>query len=473
MAIVSGGSPHSTGVWYDVAYDRVLSPPAVATWNGLQAGTCTSGVLTGTTTEYEEGDDIDVSKLNGGAPTGDGGINSIDPNRLVRDPRKNCAPVFPWNFVRTNTIFGVIHGASGYTAWSDKHPTYAAVSGPGDGSNVDDYYSPEINSPVVALPGVVTPTGVSCAAIRDNTQTGAWTDSFENIQCYDSLKVNAILNEIRGMTHDGKHTAFVPNIFGMNFQVVSVGQKLIEKNVGSGGYLDAAGTPSTKLLGEIEFVDTAAIGKFVDELNNQGLYDSTLIIITAKHGQSPIDPNRFFPIPGPNGNNGQSPANIIDSLLPASESPTGGGIGPTEDDVSLLWLADQKQTGNAVSMLQANAAAAGIGEIFYGPAVGTAYGSPGTPPTGDPRIPDIIVTPNFGVVYTTSSKKQEEHGGFSHDDTNVIMLVSHPSLSPQWLTTHVETTQVAPTILKALGLDPQSLDAVRGEGTQPLPGLSF
>jgi hypothetical protein len=31
--------------------------------------------------------------------------------------------------------------------------------------------------------------------------------------------------------------------------------------------------------------------------------------------------------------------------------------------------------------------------------------------------------------------------------------------------------QVAPTILKALGLDPNALDAVRSEGTRVLPDL--
>jgi hypothetical protein len=124
-------------------------------------------------------------------------------------------------------------------------------------------------------------------------------------------------------------------------------------------------------------------------------------------------------------------------------------------------------------MLQANATSAGIGEILYFPAIGTMFNGAGIPPTGDPRAPDIIVTPNFGVVYTGSSKKQEEHGGFSHDDTNVMMLISYPSFSPQWLSTPVQTMQIAPTILKALGLDPQSLDAVQQEGTQALPGLAF
>ncbi len=477
MAIVTGGSPRTVGAFYDVAYDRSLDPPAKTTGNGLAAGPCVAGAdAIGTTTEYEEGIDIDQSKLNGGAPGAgltDGGIRSIDPRRLVRDPKKNCAPVFPWNFVRTNTIFGVIHGAGGYTAWSDKHPSYSSVSGPGNGTNVDDYYSPDINSIVVNLPGVTTPTGISCATIPDPSQTGSWTDSFQNVQCYDTLKVNAILNQIDGKRHGGVRKAPVPNIFGMNFQAVSIGQKLIEANVGTGGYLDGAGTPTDNLFSEIGFVD-ASIGEMVSRLKDRGLFDSTLIVITAKHGQSPIDPNRFFPIPGPSGNNGETPANLIASLLPWSESPNNPtGIGPTQDDVSLLWLQDSNQTGSAVSILEENASKAGIGQIFYGSSLEQMFNKPGLPPFGDPRSPDIIVTPNVGVIYTGSSKKLEEHGGFGHDDTNAVLLLSNPSLPARTITTEVGTVQVAPTILKALGLAPASLDAVRIEGTRVLPGTNF
>ncbi len=127
---------------------------------------------------------------------------------------------------------------------------------------------------------------------------------------------------------------------------------------------------------------------------------------------------------------------------------------------------------SAVNTLEANAAAAGIGQIFYGPSLQTMFNAPGLPPN-DPRTPDIIVQPNAGVVYTGSSKKQSEHGGFSHDDTNVILLVSNPSFQASTVTSSVETAQVAPTILQALGLDPNSLDAVQSEGTPVLPGLNF
>ena len=76
------------------------------------------------------------------------------------------------------------------------------------------------------------------------------------------------------------------------------------------------------------------------------------------------------------------------------------------------------------------------------------------------------------MIYTGSLKKQSEHGGFAHDDTNVMLLVSNPAIhESRTVTTFVETAQVAPTILRLLGLDPNALDAVRIEGTRLLPDL--
>jgi len=472
MSIVSGATPRTLGVYYDVAYDRSLDAPKKTTGNGVQAGPCTAGAApTGTTTEYEEGIDIDQTKLNGGAPGAsltNGGLASIDPTRLPRDPSKGCTPVWPWDFVRTNTVFGVIHGAGGFTAWSDKHPAYSSVAGHGSNGVLDDFYSPEINSTVVPLPGVVTPTGLNCSTVPDpGSDTTAWTNSFQNIQCYDTLKVQAIVNEIQGKTHDGKASQ-VPTIFGMNFQAVSVGQKLVEKsNSTKGGYLDAAATPSAALLSEIEFVDHA-MGQFISDIKSQGLWESTLIIVTAKHGQNPIDPNFYNPIL----KTGTSPATLLDNAgyIPLSEAPSNPvGIGPTEDDISLLWLKSPADTDAAIGILESNISQAGIGQIFYGPSLSINYNTPALPPGGDPRTPDIIVTPNVGVVYTGSTKKQEEHGGFAHDDTNVLLLLANPSLTPHTVYSSVGTNQVAPTILWSLGLDPTQLDGVRLEGTEVLP----
>jgi hypothetical protein len=472
MSIVTGATPKTMGVYYDVAYDRSLDAPAKTTGNGVQAGPCTPFALpTGTTTEYEEGIDIDQTKVNGGAPGAgltDGGIASIDPKRLPRDPAAGCAPVYPWNFVRVNTIFGVIHAAGGYTAWSDKHPAYSSVAGPN--GVLDDFYAPEINSNVIALPGVTTSEGISCAAIRDpGSDLTAWTNSFDNIQCYDTLKVNAIINEIHGKKHSGA-AGKVPEIFGMNFQAVSVGQKLIEANVATGGYLDAKGVPSPSLLKEIEYVD-ASIGDMINALKDTGRLENTLIIVTAKHGQSPIDPHLYQAHPGKTGN-GTSPATLLASLLPDSESPASNGIGPTEDDISLLWLKQGTDVESAVQTLEQNATAVGLGQIFYGPSVSLNYNKPGLGPGLDPRTPDIIVTPNIGVTYTGSAAKLEEHGGFSHDDTNVMLLVSNPSIKHMTVSTSTTTSQVAPTILNALGLNPNALQAVREEGTTALPEVT-
>ena len=476
MAIVSGATPRTMGVYYDVAYDRALAPPAAATGNGLAAGTCTSGVFNGTSTEYEEGIDKDQTFLNGIAATGpDGGIGSIDPAKLPRDPARGCAPVYPWNFIRVNTIFGVIHSAGGYTAWEDKHPAYASVAGPNTSGaanipqNLDDYYSPEINSVPVELPI----PGCSASADPNFASLGSYTDSFAFTRCYDALKVRGILNQIDGYTHNGSARAPVPTIFGMNFQAVSVGQKLIEANVGSGGYLDGAGAPSPILQQQIEYVD-GAIGKFVAALDKQGFADSTLIIITAKHGQSPVDSQRYTRITA-TGPVTTSPSRILDSCLPDSESNAGGQIGPTEDDISLLWLKIGCDAATEAALLETQSLAsnnsAGIGQIFYGASLTQLFNAPGLPPHADPRTPDIIVTPNVGVTYSASKKKQAEHGGFAHDDVSVLLLVSNPHLNARTVTSPVQTAQVAPTILKALGLSSARLQAVQIEGTQDLPEI--
>jgi arylsulfatase A-like enzyme len=91
-------------------------------------------------------------------------------------------------------------------------------------------------------------------------------------------------------------------------------------------------------------------------------------------------------------------------------------------------------------------------------------------PAHDPRTPDIIGVTRVGVIYTGGSKIAE-HGGFNPDDTHVALLVSHPDLPERMLAAPVATTQIAPTILRVLGLDPDELEAVRLEHTKALPGF--
>jgi hypothetical protein len=438
-ALVTGGSPVTTGLWYDDTYNRALSPPAHTDGLGNPGGAC-PGVV-GTNVAWDEAVDKDLTRLDGG-----GGLN---PNFLVRDPNNGCKTLLPHEYLRVNTIFEVVRAAGGLTAWTDKHPSYEWTNGP-SGKGVDDFYGPEINSIPVALPQF---PGCSPVPFADPTPDDGWTNSFDDIKCYDSLHVAAVINQIDGYNHDRSRKVGVPVLFGTNFQAVSVGEKLATDPVTGlkGGYTDAIGTPGQALAGELDFIDQS-IGRFVRELKAQGLFDSTLIIVSAKHGQSPIDGSKR------RGIGGGQPAATIGSADAFDIS----------DDGSLIWLTDPSLAPAVVANLSkpANQSALGIQEIFSGQALRNKFNNPGA----DPRTPDIVLKVNTGVIFTGGTKLAE-HGGFNEDDVHTALLVANPSLDRAVVKSAVSNQQVAPTILKALGLEPDELEAVRKEQIHPLPFL--
>ena len=75
-------------------------------------------------------------------------------------------------------------------------------------------------------------------------------------------------------------------------------------------------------------------------------------------------------------------------------------------------------------------------------------------------MPNVFIQPNPGVIYSGSSKKVAEHGGGSLDDTNVLLVVSNPGLHRIKVSSHVTTTQIAPTILRALDIPERLLLSV-------------
>jgi hypothetical protein len=92
-------------------------------------------------------------------------------------------------------------------------------------------------------------------------------------------------------------------------------------------------------------------------------------------------------------------------------------------------------------------------------------------PYSDPRYPDVFGRVQVGTVYTGGSKIAE-HGGDNPADRDVPLLVYAPgTVAHSRVHSWVETTQVAPTILHLLGLDPNALEAVQEEGTKVLPGI--
>jgi hypothetical protein len=481
MALATGGDPKLTGVYYDDSYDRTTYTPPAQTSTLSQ--NCTGPA--GSEAPYFENVDT-------GAPTAlnPNGIRpiigpTVDPAQLIRlKQRGMCRPLLPNDFLRTNSIFSVAHRRGMYTAWADKHPVYnAQVAGNGTPNTVNDPFNTEINADLIP-PSLVDTRGVRVTFPLPNPDgTGPFfiTDLVGNTEAYDQIKVDAILNEIDSRNSTATLAAPVPNIFGMNFQAVSVGQKLVDpilscvRNPGPkcdpkyvpGGYEPGSTSArpifTPQLKGAIKFVDNS-IGAMVNELRAKGVLATTKIIITAKHGQSPIDPAKLALI-------GHAEVTVLNKA----------GVFPamvTDDDVALIWMNPATQaadTAKGVAALQAsisNGNPARIQTLLFGPALIKQFGNPAT----DPRTPDIIIQPIPGTIYSTSKAKVMEHGGFAEDDTHVALLtvngakIVHNAPVGATITQPVRTYQVAPTILSDLGLNPNQLDSVRTEGIRVLPG---
>jgi len=446
LALITGGSPISHGLFYDVSYDRTIFDPTNVTCSGPA----------GNTMVFDES--IDVYNAQNVSQ------NVIDPTKLprIRDKYGNCVPLYPHSALRTNTIFEVAKARGWHTAWADKHPAYDLVNGP-SGKGVDDLYTPEITN----FGGLDNTHSVVCTANNDG------------------LKVQGIINEINGLSHDGKTQTGVPVIFGMNFQAVSVGQKLVKDNFENscvadtdpsinqqpGGYVDGSGTPSTVLAYGLQQTD-AALASMIAALKAAGLYNNTLFIVSAKHGQSPINPAKvnkpghFADLVAALPDGGTNPAAL--AISGANNCSTGPCGFINDDDIALIWLQGQNISSQQVTdYVNTNAVALFADEVMGGAELTLKFNDPAV----DSRTPDIIVTPTYGTTYTHSSSKNAEHGGFSYSDTNVGLIVSNPSFKSTVLKTPVATSQVAPSILHYLGVSTSALKSVQVEKTEVLPAL--
>jgi hypothetical protein len=501
-ALMTGGDPRSTGVYYDVSYSHSV----------YEAGTTNCSGPTGGDVVYDSPDDMlnavpDLlnngsgntfpsfdeggSIYPGGVDTDPGAImnltphpqSGLDPATYPIDPA-SCQPITPWDYLKVNTIFQVIHNGGLRTAWSDKHAIYSSFNGPGSGGlSIDDFFAPEIDSQAVEPNGVPYPQDDDWAHINAATKQ------------YDGYKVQAVINELDGYDHSGQNKVGVPAILGMNFQAVSVAEKVdspgtITKNpdgsytVGPkvlAGYLPGTTTPGPLLSSALDYVN-AQLQRMVDTIHKDGLQSSTAIVITAKHGQSPQNPLLLKRIKdGP----------IIDAINAAwtaqTADPNNLIVAGTDDDLWQSYLSVKTQAAadfvkdylwdhDATAVLYNNdgvnrgteqVAHSGLAEIYAGQEAADFFGVP----YSDPRYPDVFGRVQVGVVYTGGSKIAE-HGGDNPGDRDVPILVYapgtiHHGTSPQW----VETIQVAPTVLQLLGLNPDSLQAVQQEGTQVLPGI--
>ncbi len=469
---VTGGGPATTGVWYDVSYNPALLPPGTTTCTGAGAPALGAAVA------YDESADLVPTSLDAGQ--GLAGLpdsilsmtgqprSLINPAALPVDPA-TCTPIYPHSYLRVNTVFNVLRANNLRTAWSDKHAAYEIVNGRrGDG--VQDLFTPEINSST------------------DPADPGGddWTKDNAKTQQYDAYKVSAVLNQVDGYDHSRTTRVGVPALFGMNFQSVSTAEKLPTSGGLAGGYLADGVTPGPVLTSALEFVD-AKVGAILTELDARRLTGSTAVILSAKHGQSPQD--------------GASLNRINDGTILAALDAAwvkAGGSGPlvaggVNDDAMIMWLTDRspRATAFAKSFLlayngtgtgtdgQAKSSdlagnprpyiGSGLAQVLIGRQLDAFTGAR----PGDVRAPDLVGLVQHGVVYTGKKAKIAEHGGNDVQDRNVPLVVSVPgddARRGRSVGEPVTTTQIAPTVLSLLDLNPEALDAVRIEGTQTLPG---
>jgi hypothetical protein len=458
LAQMTGGNPSSTGVYYDDTFNHALLP----------AGTTScAGVAPGVEVTYFEAADRQPLALDAGQglPGLPGGIlqmtghpeTLIDPATLPVDPA-TCKPVFPHQYLKVNTIFEVARAAGLRTAWSDKHPAYEILDGP-SGTGVQDLFTPEINSDA-PTPG----------------SPDDWTTDNALTQQYDHYKVQAVLNEINGFDHSGATRLGTPAIFGMNFQTVSTAEKLPTSDGLTGGYLADGVTPGPLLRRALDFIDTE-VGSMVEALRARKLDRSTVLVLSAKHGQSPQTPSLVTRIP-------DSP--IVAALDAAWQAAHPSATTPlvaqvTDDDGMLMWLNDRSQaaadfaksfllahtgTGNDINGSPKAYTSSGLARVFAGEAAADFF----EVRPGDARVPDVFGISQVGVVFTGGRKKIAEHGGANVQDRDVPLLVSGAPIGHHEVDGRaVETTQIAPTILNLLGLDAQALKSVRIEHTRTLP----
>lgn len=451
---LTGGNPKTTGVFASDAYDRSLLPAGTTNCDNAKPG----GEVGYTGAIDRDPSAVDAGQRLSGLPDGVLGMTPapqslINPAKLPVDP-ETCKPVYPHSYLNVNTIFEVAKAHGLRTAWADEHPAYEILNGP-SGRGIDDLFTPEISSTAPA------------------PATGDWTQDNAATRQYDGYKAQAIINEIDGYDHSGTQKVGVPAVFGLNFESVASAQRLASTDGQPGGYVTANGqtTPGPVLADSLTYVDSW-VGKFVAEIQAQGLAGSTAIIVSARNGGSPTEPAALTRVDDRSIVSGLNAAWA--ALHPYAHTPL---VAFSSDGDSLsfwlndrswpavqfarLWLLAHPVTGTTLTGGQRTLAASGTQAIYAGDQVAGLFGVR----PGDPRHPDIYAEVQHGVVYTSDANKIADSGGADEQDRHVALLELLPGLQGTVVDTPVETTQIAPTVLTLLGLDPNELSAVRAEHT--------
>lgn len=338
-----------------------------------------------------------------------------------RDPVHHCAAMPPHMLLRVNTLFEVVHEEYGPTAWAGENGTITDLLRGPSGAGLDDACS---------FPS----EGMDLAAIR----------------AADDARVAAVVRWIDGRNCSGSHDASVPALFGMSFGAFAAAQLIPGM-----GYRGAAGNPSEALTATLAHID-ASIARIVKELRTRNLFDSTWVAVTAPYGQSPMDQRQRHEIQ-------LNEIRItVENVQPNLVAHINGG-GAAE-----IWLIDSSKTEATVQALNDVASRLGIQDIDAGPRLTLTLNSP----EADPRMPDIVLQAAPGVLWTREGEHLAMSDGGTLDEVeHVALLVSGAQLTGRLDPTWVPTTQLAPLLLRALGMEKFDLQALHREHSPALPGI--
>lgn len=355
----------------------------------------------------------------------DGPAGRLDESKMPRAPLRECSAVFPHDLLHVNNIFEIMRAQGGRTAWA------------GESAALTDLYQ-----------------GPSGHGLDEVCGFEHRHDDFKNNVAAsiagDDGRVAALLHWIDGKDCTGASNAPVPVLFGMSFASVGAAQAATGM-----GYSDVTGTPSRGLEESLVFTDVA-IGRIIRRLKDRHLYDSTWIIVTSPYGHAPIDQRKRRVIPI------EELTAVANSIHPGLAAHVSGG------DVGMVWLRDPSLAPAVVQAYGDRSAALGIQEIYSGAKLGLTL----NPPDQDSRMPDIILQPERGIVWISSSDPAPAtYGGMQDEDTHAALLVAGSQLTGRVDKTWVPTSQVAPLLLRALGIEKFDLQALHREHTPALPGI--
>ena len=256
----------------------------------------------------------------------------------------------------------------------------------------------------------------------------------------DRARVDALIGWIDEPT--------VHALFGMSFTGIAESQRRV-------GYLDGLGTPSQGLAKALQELDDS-IGRIVQELKAKRLFDSTWIVVAAPYAQSPVDRRQRTVIPL------ARLRKTADTTVPSGVVHISGG------DVAMIWVLQTAQTDRLAKSLAADAMSLSIQDIYYGARLALTLNTP----ADDSRMPDIILQPRAGVSWGVRNERAlMSHGGMLDQDTHVALMISGAQLTGRTDPTYVPTTQLAPLLLRALGMEKFDLRALHLEHSPALPGI--